>query len=152
MSSGLHRSSSACIKLAKGKVGVHRRSSNWEDFGVLATTTLATSMAARQGPVPMAGHQICFQVWMALSLLNDALALAGQTLLASDYSQGNYGQASKVAYKVLQISMVMGVALAVILFSSFDALSSLFSTDSGVQKIARSGTWERKRYSGKFSS
>ncbi|CAA3009015.1 DETOXIFICATION 44, chloroplastic [Olea europaea subsp. europaea] len=110
-------------------------------LAVLATTTLATSMAAREGPVPMAGHQICFQVWLALSLLNDALALAGQTLLASDYSQGNYGQASKVAYKVLQIGIVMGVALALILFSGFDALSSLFSTDSGVLKIARSGTW-----------
>lgn len=47
-------------------------------LAVLATTTLATSMAAREGPVPMAGHQICFQVWLALSLLNDALALAGQ--------------------------------------------------------------------------
>ncbi|KAL2484887.1 MATE efflux family protein 2 [Abeliophyllum distichum] len=110
-------------------------------LAVLATTTLATSMAAREGSVPMAGHQICFQVWLALSLLNDALALAGQTLLASDYSQGNYGQASKVAYKVLQIGIIMGVALAVILFSSFDALSSLFSTDSEVLKIARSGTW-----------
>ncbi|KAL2509830.1 MATE efflux family protein 2 [Forsythia ovata] len=110
-------------------------------LAVLATTTLATSMAAREGSVPMAGHQICFQVWLALSLLNDALALAGQTLLASDYSQGNYGQASKVAYKVLQIGILMGVALAVILFTSFDALSSLFSTDSEVLKIARSGTW-----------
>lgn len=45
---------------------------------VLATTTVATSMAARQGPIPMAGHEICFQVWLAVSLLTDALALAGQ--------------------------------------------------------------------------
>lgn len=47
-------------------------------LAVLTITTLATSMAARQGPIQMAGHQICFQVWLALSLLNDALALAGQ--------------------------------------------------------------------------
>ncbi|XP_020100877.1 protein DETOXIFICATION 44, chloroplastic isoform X3 [Ananas comosus] len=47
---------------------------------VLLTMTLATSMAAREGPVPMAGHQICLQVWLAVSLLNDALALAGQGL------------------------------------------------------------------------
>lgn len=45
---------------------------------MLATMTLATSMAAREGPVPMAGHQICLQVWLAISLLTDALALAGQ--------------------------------------------------------------------------
>lgn len=45
---------------------------------VLLTMTLATSMAAKEGPIPMAGHQICLQVWLAVSLLNDALALAGQ--------------------------------------------------------------------------
>ncbi|KAK4478420.1 hypothetical protein RD792_013890 [Penstemon davidsonii] len=109
-------------------------------LAVLITTTLATSIAAREGPIQMAGHQICFQVWLALSLLNDALALAGQTLLASEYSQGNYGLARQVTYKVLQIGLIMGVALAVILFLAFGALSSLFSTDSEVLGIARSGT------------
>ncbi|KAL0450970.1 UNVERIFIED_CONTAM: protein DETOXIFICATION 44, chloroplastic [Sesamum latifolium] len=109
-------------------------------LAVLAITTLATSMAAREGPIQMAGHQICFEVWLALSLLNDALALAGQTLLASDYSQGNYVLARQVTYKVLQIGSLMGVALAVILFLGFGALSSLFSTDSEVLEIARSGT------------
>ena len=47
-------------------------------LAVLVTMTLATSMAAREGPVPMAGYQICLQVWLAVSLLTDALALAGQ--------------------------------------------------------------------------
>lgn len=50
---------------------------------VLMTMTLATSMAARQGPISMAGYQICLQVWLAVSLLNDALALAGQVLVFS---------------------------------------------------------------------
>lgn len=40
--------------------------------------TLATSMAAREGPIRMAGYQICTQVWLAVSLLTDALAIAGQ--------------------------------------------------------------------------
>ncbi|RVW27371.1 Protein detoxification 44, chloroplastic [Vitis vinifera] len=43
-------------------------------LAVLATMTLATSMAAKEGPIPMAGHQICLQVWLAISLLTDALA------------------------------------------------------------------------------
>ncbi|RZR73115.1 hypothetical protein BHM03_00020341 [Ensete ventricosum] len=47
-------------------------------IAVLITMTISTSMAAREGPVAMAGHQICLQVWLAVSLLNDALALAGQ--------------------------------------------------------------------------
>lgn len=47
-------------------------------MAVLITMTLATSMAARLGPIPMAGYQICTQVWLAVSLLTDALAIAGQ--------------------------------------------------------------------------
>jgi hypothetical protein len=42
--------------------------------------TLGTSMAARHGPVAMAAHQICLQVWLAVSLLTDALAASGQVL------------------------------------------------------------------------
>ncbi|CAA0836255.1 MATE efflux family protein 2- chloroplastic [Striga hermonthica] len=109
-------------------------------LAVLITTTIATSMAAREGPIQMAGYQICFEVWLALSLLNDALALAGQTLLASDYSQGNYSLARQVTYKVLQIGLILGAALGVILFLGFGAWCSLFSTDPEVLRIARSGT------------
>ncbi|RDY08504.1 Protein DETOXIFICATION 44, chloroplastic, partial [Mucuna pruriens] len=47
-------------------------------LAVFITTTLSTSMAAKQGPIPMAGHQICMQVWLSVSLLIDVLALAGQ--------------------------------------------------------------------------
>lgn len=47
-------------------------------LAVLTTMTLGTSMAARQGPVAMAAHQICIQVWLAVSLLTDALAASGQ--------------------------------------------------------------------------
>lgn len=108
-------------------------------LAVVVTTTLATSMAAREGPIPMAGHQICIQIWLAVSLLTDALALAGQTLLASGYSQENYEEARQVIYKVLQLGLVMGVGLAVILFIGFKPFSGLFSTDSAVLAIAWSG-------------
>lgn len=47
-------------------------------LAVLITTTMGTSMATRQGPVAMAAHQICIQVWLAVSLMTDALAASGQ--------------------------------------------------------------------------
>lgn len=108
-------------------------------LAVLITMTLATSMAARTGPIPMAGYQICTQVWLTVSLLTDALAIAGQALLARGYSQGDYEQAREVIYIVLQIGVATGVALAVILFVGFGAFSRLFSTDSEVLEIALSG-------------
>ncbi|KAI3708267.1 hypothetical protein L2E82_37432 [Cichorium intybus] len=51
-------------------------------LSVLTTTTLATSMAARQGPIATAAHQICLQVWLAVSLITDALAASGQACIA----------------------------------------------------------------------
>ncbi|KAI3839982.1 hypothetical protein MKX03_020470 [Papaver bracteatum] len=110
-------------------------------IAVLVTLTLATSAAAREGPIIMAGYQISLEVWMALSLLNDALALAGQALLASSYSQGNYKRARDVIYRSLQIGLGTGVVLAIILFAGFDSFSSLFSTDPAVLEIASSSLW-----------
>ncbi|CAL0304409.1 unnamed protein product [Lupinus luteus] len=108
-------------------------------LAVFITMTLTTSVAAKQGPIPMAGHQICMQVWLSVSLLTDALALAGQALLASSYSQGNYEQARVVIYRVLQIGLGAGFTFSVILFFGFGAFSSLFSTDSEVLGVAQSG-------------
>ncbi|THF98182.1 hypothetical protein TEA_014654 [Camellia sinensis var. sinensis] len=108
-------------------------------LAVLVIMTLATSLAATEGPIPMAGHQICLQVWLAVSLLTDAIALAGQALLAGRYSRGDYGQARQLVYKVLLVGLIAGVALAVTLFLGFVSLSYLFSTDLEVLQIARSG-------------
>lgn len=107
--------------------------------GVLVTMTLATSIVAKEGPIKMAGHQICLQIWLAISLLTDALALAGQALLAGVYSQGNYEQARQIIYKVLQIGLLTGTGLAVTLFLGFGTFLSLFSTDPEVLKVAISG-------------
>ncbi|KHN40702.1 MATE efflux family protein 2, chloroplastic [Glycine soja] len=108
-------------------------------LAVFITVMLSTSVAAQQGPIPpMAGHQICMQVWLSVSLLNDALALAGQALLARNYSLGNYEQASLVIFRVMQIGLGAGITLSMILFFGFGAFSSLFSTDSEVLDVARS--------------
>ncbi|BAT84019.1 Protein DETOXIFICATION 44 [Vigna angularis] len=110
-------------------------------LAVFITVTLSTSVAAQQGPIPMAGHQICMQVWLSVSLLTDALALAGQALLASSYSVGNYKQARLVIYRVIQIGLGAGFSLSMILFFWFGSFSTLFSTDSDVVDVARSGIW-----------
>ncbi|CAI0424113.1 unnamed protein product [Linum tenue] len=108
---------------------------------VLLTMTLSTSLAAREGPIFMAGHQICMQVWLAVSLLNDALAIAGQALLAGGYSKGQYEEARQVTYKVLQIGLGTGMALGATLLLGFGSFASLFTTDAEVLKIASSGIW-----------
>ncbi|KAL5716281.1 hypothetical protein ACHQM5_017996 [Ranunculus cassubicifolius] len=110
-------------------------------IAVLFTMTLATTMAARQGPIQMAGHQICMEVWLAVSLLNDALALSGQALVASGYSQKKYRRAQDVIYKVVQIGLGTGVGLGIILFLGFDTFSGTFTSDTAVLEITRTGVW-----------
>uniref|UniRef100_A0A0E0BEH1 Protein DETOXIFICATION n=1 Tax=Oryza glumipatula TaxID=40148 RepID=A0A0E0BEH1_9ORYZ len=110
-------------------------------IAVVLTFTLSTSLAAREGSVPMAGYEICLQVWLTISLLNDALALAGQALLASEYAKGNYKKARVVLYRVLQIGGITGVALATILFLGFGYLSLLFTDDPAVLDVAQTGVW-----------
>uniref|UniRef100_A0A0D9XW22 Protein DETOXIFICATION n=1 Tax=Leersia perrieri TaxID=77586 RepID=A0A0D9XW22_9ORYZ len=110
-------------------------------IAVVLTFTVSTSLAAREGSVPMAGYEICLQVWLTISLLNDALALAGQALLASEYAKGNYKKARIVLYRVLQIGGVTGVALATTLFLGFGYLSLLFTDDPAVLDVAQTGIW-----------
>ncbi|OMO92029.1 Multi antimicrobial extrusion protein [Corchorus olitorius] len=106
---------------------------------VLITMTLGTSMAARQGSLPMAAHQICMQVWLAVSLLTDALAASAQALIASSVSKGEYKSVKEITNFVLKIGFFTGVLLAGILGVSFSSLATLFTQDAEVLEIVRTG-------------
>ncbi|XP_062177891.1 protein DETOXIFICATION 45, chloroplastic isoform X2 [Alnus glutinosa] len=108
-------------------------------LAVLTTMTLGTSMAARQGPVAMAAHQICIQVWLAVSLLTDALAASGQALIASSLSKGDYGAVKDITHLVLKIGLVTGISLSAILGVSFGSLATVFTKDAEVLEIVRTG-------------
>ena len=49
---------------------------------IAGTFAIATAVAARIDVAHAAGHQICLQLWLASSLLADALAVAAQALVA----------------------------------------------------------------------
>ncbi|XVF68044.1 hypothetical protein PTKIN_Ptkin10aG0171500 [Pterospermum kingtungense] len=108
-------------------------------FAVLITMTLGTSMAARQGSLPMAAHQICLQVWLAVSLLTDALAASGQALIASYLSKGELKTVKEITNFVLKIGFVTGGLLAAILALSFSSLATFFTQDAEVLGIVRTG-------------
>ncbi|CAM6129521.1 unnamed protein product [Calypogeia fissa] len=99
---------------------------------VIASMTLATSMAARQGPIPMAAHQVCMQVWLAASLLSDSLALAGQAIIASAFAKGDYRLVKEASFRVLQIGLAMGLLMAGLLGAGAGWFTQLFTKDVGV--------------------
>ncbi|CAH1421960.1 unnamed protein product [Lactuca virosa] len=61
-------------------------------------------MVAIQGPIAMAAHHICLQVWLVVSLIIDALAAFGQALIASSVSKGDYRSVKDIIYFVLTLS------------------------------------------------
>ncbi|XP_065868467.1 protein DETOXIFICATION 45, chloroplastic isoform X2 [Euphorbia lathyris] len=129
-------------KMGALQFGVYMKSGGFligRTLAVLTTTTLATSMAARQGAVPMAAHQICMQVWLAVSLLTDALAASGQALIASYSSKGDYKTVKEVTSFVLKIGLLTGVVLAAILGVSFGSIATLFTKDAQVLGIVQTG-------------
>ncbi|CAI0407749.1 unnamed protein product [Linum tenue] len=129
-------------RMADLQFGVYMKSGGFligRTLAVLITMTLATAMAARQGPVAMAGHQICMQVWLAVSLLTDALASSGQALIASYSSKRDYVNVKEVTNLVLKVGLVTGISLAAILSVSFGSIATLFTTDAEVLGIAKTG-------------
>lgn len=108
-------------------------------LAVLSTMTLGTSMAAREGPVGMAAHQICIQVWLAVSLLVDALGASAQALTASYLSKGDYKNVKEITHYSLKLGLLTGVSLTAILGVSFGSLATLFTKDPDVLGIVRSG-------------
>ncbi|KAJ9704536.1 hypothetical protein PVL29_002886 [Vitis rotundifolia] len=108
-------------------------------LAVLATMTLATSVAARQGPIAMAGHQICLQVWLAVSLLTDALAASAQAMIASSLSKGDYKAVKEITYFVLKTGLFTGISLAVALSAFYGSLATIFTKDIEVLGIVRTG-------------
>lgn len=107
-------------------------------LSILLTMTIGTSMAARQGPTAMAAHQICLQVWLAVSLLADALAVSAQALIASSYAILDYKRVQKIAMFALQIGVFSGLALAIGLYASFGNITRLFTSDPEVLMVVKS--------------
>ncbi|XP_030450655.2 protein DETOXIFICATION 45, chloroplastic [Syzygium oleosum] len=108
-------------------------------LAVLTTMTVGTSMAARQGPLAMAAHQICMQVWLAVSLLTDALAASAQALIAGSLSKSDYRTVREVTDFILKIGLLTGISLAAILLISFGSLANLFTNDADVLLIVKTG-------------
>ncbi|XP_019448319.1 PREDICTED: protein DETOXIFICATION 42-like isoform X1 [Lupinus angustifolius] len=109
---------------------------------VIAVTfcvTLSASLAARLGPKPMAAFQVCLQIWLAVSLLADGLAVAGQAILAGAFANKDYDKATATAARVLQMGLVLGLALAFLLGTGLHFGAKLFTKDVDVLRLISIG-------------
>ncbi|XWS71151.1 hypothetical protein CRYUN_Cryun03dG0114600 [Craigia yunnanensis] len=124
--------------------------------------TLSASMAARQGSTSMAAFQVCLQIWLAISLLADGLAVAGQVRAAfvellqpcgDDFMQylqvhlqeKDYKKATATSSRVLQLGLVLELILAVILGGGLSFGAKLFTKDVNVLHLIGTGIPDRDR-------
>ncbi|XP_019053352.1 PREDICTED: protein DETOXIFICATION 42-like [Nelumbo nucifera] len=107
---------------------------------VIAVTfcqTLAASLSARHGSTPMAAFQVCYEIWLATSLLSDGLAVS---ILASAFARKDYRKAIAATSRVLQLGLVLGLVLAVGLGIGLPFAARLFTKDNNVLHLIIIGT------------
>lgn len=98
---------------------------------LLAVLTLATAVAARVGTDEVAAHQVVFQVWFFLSLVLDALAIAGQALVGKMVAVDRRS-AAQVAARLLWIGGFFGVVVSLCLVLARPWLPGWFTSDRDI--------------------
>lgn len=101
-------------------------------FALIGTMTLATAVATRVGTVEVAAHQVATEIWLFLALVVDALAVAGQALVARYRGAGDPTSAREAADRLLVWGLRIGFGLAVVFFALSTMLPRLFTPDAEV--------------------
>lgn len=96
--------------------------------------------ACRVGTVEAAAHAICFQVWLASSLLVDALALAAQALIGQTLPRRPRA-ALRFARRTLALGSALGVALAAVLLCLREGVAAAFTSDPAMQAAVSRLLW-----------
>jgi putative MATE family efflux protein len=99
---------------------------------LLGAKTAAAATAARMGAVPVASHQVAMQLWLLSSWVLDALAVAGQALVATSLGRGDARAARAVADRLLVLGVGGGTALALFFTLTEPWIPALFTDDAEV--------------------
>ena len=107
-------------------------------FTLRAALLLMTYVAARQGDVALAAHQVAFTLWSLLALALDAVAIAGQSIVGKALGAGDVAGTRLATRRMKGWGIVAGVVLGVLLAALRPAYAPLFSPDPAVQQALAS--------------
>jgi putative MATE family efflux protein len=105
---------------------------------LLGSFLLAASVLARMGDAPLAAHQIAFQLYIFLSLVLDAVAIAGQVMVGRMLGSGDAAGARTAARRMIAWSVVVGCAFMLALLVLEPWLPRAFTSDPAVLHAAHS--------------
>jgi putative MATE family efflux protein len=97
-----------------------------------ASFLFAASVLARMGDAPLGAHQIAFQLYILIALILDAVAIAGQVLVGRSLGAGDAEGAHGAAWRMIEWSVAVGAAVAVVLAPLSHALPRAFTGDPRV--------------------
>ena len=103
---------------------------------LLTVLTVATAIAARIGTSSVAAHLVMFQIWLFLSLILDALAIAGQAMIGKTLAR-DVGEAAAISRRLLVLGLGVGSAVAVALLLVAPWLPGWFTDDPTVIRSLR---------------
>jgi len=110
-------------------------------MSIAGTYALATALSARAGPQAAAAHQVCNQLWLASSLLSDALAVAAQSLVARSLAAGQPAVARQIVSRTVGMAAALGCMMAAALAAGSSSIPALFTPDPGVLGLVSGVVW-----------
>jgi MATE family multidrug resistance protein len=105
---------------------------------LVTSLSIATAAASRIGTVTVAAHQIVSQVWMLLAMTVDAIAIAGQAMVATELGRGDAEGARELSNRLHRWGLVLGVGLGLLVAASGRVLGAAFTPDPEVRRAVAS--------------
>jgi len=102
-----------------------------------ASFLVAASVLARIGDAQLGAHQIAFQLWVFLSLVLDAVAIAGQVIVGRMLGAGDAQGAHEAATRMIWWSVGVGALFAAVLLPLAGWIPRAFTGDPAVVHQAK---------------
>ena len=95
-----------------------------------------TFVAAAQGDVALASHQIAYTLWFLLAMAPEAFAIAGQAMVGHALGASDRMGARLIARHAIRWGLGVGLVFAALLVALRAVYLPLFSSDPAVQDLA----------------
>jgi putative MATE family efflux protein len=96
---------------------------------------LATFVAARQGDVALAAHQVAFAVWGLLAFALDAVAIAGQAIVGRSLGAGDGTGARAATRRMVEWGVLAGLLLGLLVVAARPVYVGWFTPDPDVRAL-----------------
>jgi putative MATE family efflux protein len=108
------------------------------NLSMRAVVLISTAIAARIGSPELAAHQVAFTIWTTLALALDAVAIAGQAIIGRLLGAADSAGARDAVRRMVELSVGMGVVLAVLIVATRELFTPIFSADPEVRRALSS--------------